>query len=437
MEIGKIRIKKDLDAAPALKGFVVSEAPAIGLPPKTLAFFAASYAIGNLLSSFAEPLFITDTIIVPPGECKIAKALYKEVEKSAEEFNVKLAGGHTGCYEGIQLPVVTITAFGKIIRKQNSPSEGDEIILIGDPGAETKWLNWLVGLSDAPVNWKELTPVSALKTLIEDENVKLAHDVSEGGILGALIELQDQFSMGISLTEKGQQLKESLPDPSYGTALAVVGLGYSERIIAKLADKGFQALKIANFGGARLKPHKSALLNLYGFPTSSFDRKLNRFSLFLKELSRINGLRDLVPEVGMNVAYSEEERPNPSMIIGIEGRIIKTANGVRIGKPAYGASRHVGYILSELKKNGAKYNVTTNLTLTNQIQSKIKRLRTDVIDVDVVDPYCPTLKLVKEKKIIAGAYIEPPSQGIEGGIVLSATDLEELLLILKGLAAPQ
>jgi len=67
MEIGKIRIKKDLDAAPALKGFVVSEAPAIGLPPETLAFFAASYAIADILSSLKDggSCFIDGAPIMP------------------------------------------------------------------------------------------------------------------------------------------------------------------------------------------------------------------------------------------------------------------------------------------------------------------------------------------------------------------------------------
>ncbi len=94
---GKIRIKKDLDASKLWKNFVVSTAPAIGLPEDTLPFFALSYALGNVLASFAEPEFVTDTITLPPQSCNSAIKLYRSLVETAKRFGVKVTGGHTRC----------------------------------------------------------------------------------------------------------------------------------------------------------------------------------------------------------------------------------------------------------------------------------------------------------------------------------------------------
>ncbi|MGC8558323.1 MAG: thiamine-phosphate synthase family protein [Nitrososphaeria archaeon] len=427
MPEGKIRINNNnLDASSVLDDLMASAAPAIGLPLQTLPFFALSYAIGNLLSSFAEPYSITDTITLPPHDCEKAESVYKNLKDMAAYFDVRVAGGHTGCYEGVELPVITVTAHGKRVRKSGMPLAGDSVLLIGEPFLESNWLRWLVGESEIDIDWKQLTPVHILRDVLKIDEVKVAHDVSEGGIGGAIVELQERYGMNITLDDK--KFATKLDEPSYGTVLAVTG--NVDSVCEKLMGLGHKCHKLASFGGASpLAVHAtSELWDFYGKPSSTFDRSLNGFSLFLKRLSKID-LNKVVPEVGMNIAYFTHEG-----IIGIDGRIVRTIDGVRIGNARYGASRHVGYILSELRKNGAKYTAAANIRLSDNALKMLIKMGMSVQEVNTDDPYCPPLKMIRETGVIADVYIEKPSIGMEGGMVVLTDDLNKMLMIIKNLS---
>jgi len=431
MGTGKIRINHNLDASKLLGNNVASTAPAIGLPIETLPFFAISYAIGNVLASFAEPEYIFDTISLPPQNCNAAQEIYRGLVNEAGGFGVKVIGGHTGCYEGLQLPLINVTAFGRVIRPQIKPSGNDSIILAGEPLLEAQWLRWLAGLSDAEVEWRRLTPVPILKDMLKMGEIKLAHDVSEGGIGGALEELQEKYGLNIRLMSK-RPLSE-LSEPSYGTVLAVTD--DAQGACRKLAELGHKCEIIGEFGGSEpfQIPNKSPTWEIYGMPASTFDRKLNRFSLFIKQLSRID-LKALVPEVGMNIAYADNAS-DINDIIGIDGRIVKGMNCVRFGRPAYGASRHIGYILLELKRLGTGYRVAFNIRLSDKAVEILRKEGLNVKEVNFEDSYCPTLRMIKETGIIADAYIERPSTGMEGGIVVLVNDLDRAIELIKKLCA--
>jgi predicted fused transcriptional regulator/phosphomethylpyrimidine kinase len=427
---GKIRVKGSLDASPLQDNYMVSAAPAVGLPTETLPFFSLSYALGNLLASFAVPEFVTDVITLPPENCNIAGKIYRNLEEMAERFDVKIAGGHTGCYEGVELPLISVTAFGKKLRNPMAPANGDSILLVGEPLMESRWLRWLAGLSEASVEWMELTPVHALRDMLKMQEVKLAHDVSEGGIGGALIEIQERFGLNVSL--KNSKLADELSDPSYGTALAVTD--NTGEVCKKLERLGHRCQVIAEIGGKEplVSVKRSNTWDIYGKPASTFDRTMNRFSLFLKYLSGID-FRALVPEVGINIAYSDGAA-SPENIMGIDGRITKGLDGVKIGNPKYGASKHVGYILYEVQRLGAGYRVAANVKLSDATITALKKMnmKVQVVD-DTGDQYCPPLKLIRETKKIADAYVEMPSRGMEGGIVLLTESLEKMLDLIKNL----
>ncbi len=431
MSAGKVRISDGLDASKLWKNSAVSTAPAIGLPDQTLPFFAISYAAGNVLASFAVPEFIIDTITLPPQNCNGALELYRGLVKEAEQFGVKVIGGHTGCYEGVQLPLITVTAFGRVARPQIKPSSKDSIILAGEPMLEARWLKWLVGLSEIEVEWRKLTPVPILKDMLKLKEIKLAHDVSEGGIGGALEELQEKYGLNIKLSSKMPPAE--LSEPSYGTVLAVTD--DAQEACRKLAELGHKCEIIGELGGSEplriLK--ESPTWEIYGRPASTFDRRLNRFSLFIKQLSHID-LRALVPEVGINIAYADHAS-DINDVIGIDGRIVNGLSGARFGSPAYGASKHTGYILLELKRLGAGYKVAFNIRLWDKAVEILRREGLTVKEVNVEDSYCPPLRMIRETGTIADAYIERPSTGLEGGIVVLMNDLDKALDLIKKLCA--
>jgi len=435
MDVGKVRAGQELDAHEFGNDFLVSEAPAVGLPTSTLPFFATSYAVGNLLAAFAKPEFIVDVITLPPGSCDLASNLLEGVREAASTFQVELAGGHTGCYEGIELPLITVTSFGKKTRDRKLPSPGDPVVLVGEPLLESRWLRWLVGESVDSVDWKSLTPVPALRKLMEFEAVKLAHDVSEGGIAGALSELSARYGLGLELSRFAMNIGDELSEPSYGTALAVVSSEKEETLIEWLKQRGISANRIATLGEGNPEFSRAKLTELYGWPTSSFDRQLNRFSLFVKRLLAIRNLRELIPEVGTNVAYSEDPKSSLNQILGIEGRIRRTPSGVKAGRPNYGASSHVGVLLHEVMSMGGPYRVAINIRLSEKTLDVLWKAGIRPTKVTTSDPFCPTLKFVRETRILADAYYEPPSVGMEGGILLLERSTDLALELISTIAS--
>ncbi|WP_449462141.1 thiamine-phosphate synthase family protein [Tardisphaera miroshnichenkoae] len=409
---------------------VVSTAPAIGLPEDTLPFFSLSYAVGNLLASFSKPLYAVDEVLIPPGrKADDAQRLVEAVQAEAKGFGVKLVGGHTGAYEGIELPLITVTAWGKRMRQALKPSVGDRLYLFGEPFLESKWLDWLTGQAEVEVDWRKLTPVPILKELI-GMKVKALHDVSEGGIQRAILDVTGDlgFSEGPALARlRGIR---SLSDPSYGCVLAVVSDGDAPEFERDCEAKGIdEFMDIGRIGGERLSEAQiGSAYDKYGFSASSYDRYLNAYSFFLKRLSKVPCIRELVPEVGMNVAFW-----TPMGYVGADGRITRTEAGIRVGKPSYGASRHIGRVLDDVRRLGSDKRLALNIRLSDELKAALKRVGIQPIDTRGLDPFCPLASFIEETGTLADAYVEEPNVGVEGNVVLLFRDFDEVIRLLGAL----
>ncbi len=430
--LGKVRFGELLDGFSS-ENYTYATAPAIGLPENTLPFFSISYALGNVYASFSEPLYVFDEILYPPGDCRGAQEAYSLYIKEATNFGVKVIGGHTGCYDGIELPLIVTNAVGKKLKiKRKKLSLGDSVILFGKPFLESEWLEYLAGRNFKDINWREITPVKILRSLYKNQEIKLLHDVSEGGIWGALLEVQKNQGLGIRLDENFYKILEgrSPADPSYGTVVAVA----DKSAYRHLCDKSENCMII----GEITKPDEglatefsSELVELYG-AVSSWDVKLNKLGIFLKKIKNINCLSELIPEVGTNVVAAESPGDPIEKIAGIDGRIVRSVEGVRVGKPAYGASKHMALVLKEAMKNDENIRVAINIRLHEGVIKILKSMGYELQEVKSTDPYCPVWDELKQKGLKSWALIEPPGYGLEGNIVLFSKDLDDLLkLIIK------
>ncbi len=410
-------------------GLVVSTAPAIGLPENTLPFFSLSYAIGNLLSSFAKPLYAVDEVLLPPGrKPEDALRLVEEVQAEAKGFGIDVVGGHTGAYEGIELPLIIVTAWGERIRRALKPSAGDRLYLFGEPFLESEWLDWLTGRGEAEVDWRKLTPVPMLRKLI-GMKVKALHDVSEGGIERAILDVTGDlgFAEGPALAKL--RSTRNLSDPSYGCVIAVVSEKDALEFERDCEAKGIEFTEIGRVGGERLSEVQiGRTYDEYGFPASSDDRRLNAYSLFLKRLSRVPCIRELVPEVGMNVALW-----TPEGYLGVDGRITRAEAGIRIGKPRYGASKHIARVLEDVRRLGSDKRLALNIRLSDDVKAALERVGIKPMDTKGRDPFCPLASFIEQTGALADAYVEEPNVGIEGNVVLLFRDLDEAIRLLGAL----
>jgi hydroxymethylpyrimidine/phosphomethylpyrimidine kinase len=75
----------------------------------------------------------------------------------------------------------------------------------------------------------------------------------------------------------------------------------------------------------------------------------------------------LVPEVGMNVAMAARYAESVSDVAAIDGRIVRTAEGVRAaGNPKFGCSRHLAKYLVEIVKHDEDKRAAINLKFSEE-----------------------------------------------------------------------
>ncbi|MGC9209386.1 MAG: thiamine-phosphate synthase family protein [Nitrososphaeria archaeon] len=425
--VGKIRVSRSADGF-SIRGATFATAPALGLPEETLPFFSLSYALGNIYASFSRPIAVFDDVLYPPGRCEDAEKAYRAYLREAEGFGVKVVGGHTGCYDGIELPLIVTSAVGTEPERRDPVRPGDSVLLVGRPFLESEWLEYLAGYRSRSVNWRELTPLPLLMRLSEMKDVKILHDVSEGGIWGALLELQEVTGLGIELEEEFHRIvgSRSPADPSYGVVLAVTE---EPRRICSEFDECVEIGRI-NGGNERLTASfSSSLVELYGAVTS-WDVKLNRLGVFLRRLKGVECMSRLIPEVGTNVVYAESPGDPPERIAGVNGRIVRSVEGFRSGRPAYGTSRHMALVLKEAMKSDPSIRAAINITLSDALLRVLRELGYETQEASSVDSYCPVLEELRRRGVMSFAVVEPPGYGLEGNVVLFARSLEDLLELL-------
>jgi len=219
-------VKPELDAN-EVDGLLAAVNPAVGVPDELLGFFAFHYSASNVAVAFGKPEFALLDLVLPPGypEEK-ALSIVRAFASECRRYSVKLVGGHTGRYEGAEYPIASSTVLGRRAKARRAPEEGDEVYLVGVVGAEAAWL------AGAEVEVEELTPLPKALKLHGAERLKLLHDVSEGGLLGALLEVSAFYRRVLSV-ERGRvpihprapKLEEPLSLPSYGALVAVAEEG--------------------------------------------------------------------------------------------------------------------------------------------------------------------------------------------------------------------
>ena len=221
----------DANPLPPLRSGVVSVNPAIGVPVDCLGFFGFHYAASNVAVSMAVPRYATLTVLLPLGSTEdTLEIIVKGFGREAERYRVRVVAGHTGTYKGVSSPLVVATVLGERVREPVAPSPGDYVVIVGSIGLETLWLLEVAERGEYGVDWRSLTPLPAALKLVRVEGVKLMHDVSEGGLLGALHEISREYDVKISLNSSSVPLAEGvrgvgvdpLLAPSYGSLIAIV-----------------------------------------------------------------------------------------------------------------------------------------------------------------------------------------------------------------------
>ncbi|MBQ6888231.1 MAG: hydrogenase maturation factor [Lachnospiraceae bacterium] len=192
-------------------------------------------AVNNLAAGGAEPVAVTIAAMLPKSiEEPQIKILMAEAESVCAELNIQLAGGHTSVSEAVNCPILTVTGVGKIhsenvdthYGKASSGRDAECHDTVGLDIVATKW----IGLEATAVLAKEkekdlltrypthlveeakgfekyLSVIPEAATAVKSGAFAM-HDVSEGGIFGALWELAEKLGVGLEIDLKKIPVKQ-------------------------------------------------------------------------------------------------------------------------------------------------------------------------------------------------------------------------------------
>lgn len=203
--------------------FVISTDPITGTA-QDIGELAIQITVNDLASAGAEPIGVMLTILLPEEtEEAELKTVMAQVESACEKNRIQVMGGHTEVTTVVNQIVISVTGVGKA-------KEGRMISTAGaEPGMDILLTKW-IGIEGTAILAKEkeeelrsrfsqpfidrakaldqyLSVLPEAATAVKS-GVAAMHDVTEGGIFGALWELAEASGVGLEIDLKKIPLKQ-------------------------------------------------------------------------------------------------------------------------------------------------------------------------------------------------------------------------------------
>lgn len=203
--------------APSADALVLSTDPITGTA-KEIGNLAFHITANDIASSGAELIGMLLTIIFPPESTEEElKQIMAELTELAEQYNVEILGGHTEVSAAVTQTLVSVTGVGRITQEKVISTGG---LKVGQDLVVTKWIGLegtaiLVAekkeellahlpadLVETAGDFSELLSVVPDSRVAMENGVSAMHDVTEGGIFGALWEMAEASGVGLEVDLK-------------------------------------------------------------------------------------------------------------------------------------------------------------------------------------------------------------------------------------------
>ncbi len=227
-------------------------------------------ASNDIAVSGACPTHAVLTLLLPEGyDIESLKQLIQEIQETSRMLDIDIVGGHTETSPGIAKPIVIVAMIGITCPGCSIPTnnlrEGHYIIQIGEAAREGA----SIIVTDFPelvkecelggdeinnlnIDAKDLSIVKPACILAENQLASSMHDATEGGIIGALVEMAKASKTNITVYKNKILVNSTIKklssclglDPlkliSSGTLLAGIPPDKVNRVIEVLEKQGFQ-----------------------------------------------------------------------------------------------------------------------------------------------------------------------------------------------------
>ena len=227
---------------------------------------AVHVSCNDVVANAAEPFAIQVLLLMSVNEKpEDIEAIMYEISKTAEEIGVQVIGGHTEFTDKVTAPIVAVTALGKVSRERLATSTeakiGDKIVITKGAGIEGTAIiakdfpELLTGISTEIIAKAEknfgLISVIPEGRIASSLGVKVLHDATEGGVLGALWEIAEASNVGFVIDAEAVPVREETKvicnhlglDPlrllSSGTLIMITEK--ADILIKNLSEKGIDA----------------------------------------------------------------------------------------------------------------------------------------------------------------------------------------------------
>lgn len=237
---------------------------------KGIGTLAVHITANDLASSGAEPIGILTSIILSEyTEEPDLRRIMMEIEEACNELSIEVMGGHTEVSDVVKRPVITVTGVGKV-KKDKLISTGG--LRPGDELVMTKWAG-IEGTSiiaaekedilkktlpkeliDEAVSYKKLLSVVPEARIAAECGATAMHDVTEGGIFGALWEIGAASGVGIIADLRKIPIKQETieicevfdinPYMLISSGSMLIGCPQGNLLVEKLMQNGINAVVI-------------------------------------------------------------------------------------------------------------------------------------------------------------------------------------------------
>lgn len=217
-------VGEDCAVIRAVEGLVFLSCDPITGAASDLGYLAAHINCNDLAASGAEPLGLMVNLLMPvTADAAGVKAIMSEIEDAAKNLRIDVLGGHTEFTSAVTRPVVCATAVGtaRKIVKSSGAEEDDAIVMTKTAGIEGTYIiakdfagrlePSLLAKKNAP-EYTEADAAEALAyikkiSVLPESRIMLKHevtsmhDITEGGVYGAVAELCAGGGAGAVLQE--------------------------------------------------------------------------------------------------------------------------------------------------------------------------------------------------------------------------------------------
>lgn len=202
---------------------VLSTDPITGAT-KDIGNLAIHISCNDIATSGGEPVVVLLSILAPPKTTKEElENIMIEAGKTAKSLNIEIAGGHTEITDAVNRIVINTTSVGRLKRerlpKVETINPGDKLMITKYAGIEGSSIlaNELEDILLPQLGREKLEEAKMMKDMLSvieegkisgEIGVKYMHDITEGGVLGAVWEASKASGLGIKLDKDAIPVKE-------------------------------------------------------------------------------------------------------------------------------------------------------------------------------------------------------------------------------------